>query len=53
MTSEKLPADINADGIIDDEEKVVKLRKETAELKKKVEKRQAILMVLEGDKDIR
>jgi predicted RNase H-like nuclease (RuvC/YqgF family) len=35
-----------------DEEKIVKLKQETVELKKKVEKRQAILSTLEGEKDV-
>jgi hypothetical protein len=35
-----------------DEEKAVKIKQDTGELKKKVEKRQAILSTLQGENDI-
>jgi hypothetical protein len=38
--------------MITDEEKMMKLKQETADLKKHVEKRQTILATLEGEKDI-
>jgi hypothetical protein len=38
--------------LITDEEKAVKIKQQTVDLKKKVEKRQAILSTLQGENDI-
>lgn len=38
--------------LVADEERAGKIKQETAELKKKVEKRQAILSTLQGENDV-
>jgi outer membrane translocation and assembly module TamA len=38
--------------LVNDEEKIAKVKQETIDLKKKVEKRQAILSTLQGENDV-